>query len=226
MTLLLKASKIKKTFSSPSILEVLKGIDLEVKPGEAVAITGKSGEGKTTLLHILGTLEPFSEGSLFIAGEESCKTSLPSLRCHQIGFVFQQSYLLEEETLLFNILMPARIARRSTHPHSPAYNQALERLAQVNLQDKAHVRAGLLSGGEKQRAALVRALCNNPPLILADEPSGNLDATHSGQIYQLLLDLTRNEGKSLIAVTHDLEFARLCDRHFLLKGGHLNPVNT
>lgn len=219
---LLKARQIKKTFIFPTQIEILKGIDLEVRPGETVAIIGKSGEGKSTLLHILGTLEALCSGTLEICGQDTSMCHLPSLRNTQIGFIFQHSHLLEEETLIENVLMPAKIGRKSIHSSSPAYKRALSLLEQVDLLERSHFPAKFLSGGEKQRAALARALCNDPALILADEPSGNLDSLHSQEIHTLLLNLARKNNKGLIVVTHDKEFAHLCDRALALKDGILS----
>jgi lipoprotein-releasing system ATP-binding protein len=220
--IILKASQLKKTFHSPTLVEILKGIDIEVRSGETVSIVGKSGEGKSTLLHILGTLEKSCSGQLEICGNDTAEGNLPQIRNQHIGFIFQHSHLLEDETLLANVLMPAKIARAHSHPQSAAYQRALHLLEQVDLIKRAHFPAKLLSGGEKQRAAIARALCNDPDLILADEPSGNLDSLHSQEIHNLLLNLAKRENKSLIVVTHDREFAQLCDRSLLLKDGALS----
>ncbi|MBS0620464.1 MAG: ABC transporter ATP-binding protein [Verrucomicrobia bacterium] len=221
MSIVLKAQAIRKSFSNPTPLEVLKGIDLEVKQGESIAIVGKSGEGKSTLLHILGTLEKPTSGKLEICGSNA--TSLDKLRSQHIGFIFQTYNLLEDYTVLDNVLMPARIARKPVHPTSPAYKRAQLLLEQVGLTSRSHFLAKLLSGGEKQRVCIARALCNNPELVLADEPSGNLDHTHSKEIHHLLTNLTKQYGKSLIVVTHDKELAALCDQTLILKDGNLSP---
>lgn len=222
--IVLRASKIKKSFHSEPPLEVLRGVDLELKAGESVAITGKSGEGKSTLLHILGTLEPMSSGNLEICGKETNSTSLPDLRNRQIGFIFQTFNLLEDYSLLDNVLMPAKIARHPTQPGSAAYQRATDLIRAVGLEPRTHFLAKLLSGGEKQRAALARALCNDPQILLADEPSGNLDHAHSREIHTLMLNLTRELGKSLIVVTHDRELSSLCDRTIQLTDGFLEDV--
>ena len=182
---------------------------------------GSSGEGKSTLLHILGTLEQPSSGQLEICGQPTDTSSLPSLRNRHIGFIFQSFNLLEEDTVLDNVLMPARIAREPTHSRSPAYRRALQLLEKVGLSSRIRFLAKLLSGGEKQRVAIARALLNNPDLILADEPSGNLDYGNSQAIHQLLLMLTKEEGKTLVIVTHDSELASLCDKTYQLKDGKL-----
>ncbi|MES2121930.1 MAG: ABC transporter ATP-binding protein [Chlamydiota bacterium] len=218
-TPILIAKNIKKQFLSPTPIDILKGIDLEIYPGESVAITGKSGEGKSTLLHILGTIEKPTSGTLEICGKSTAKTSLPHLRNHCIGFVFQTFHLLEDYTVLDNVLIPARIARIPVSKGSPAYQRALDLLERVGLKERAHFLCKLLSGGEKQRAAIARALCNDPALILADEPSGNLDTFHSQAIHSLLLDLVKQMQKSLIVVTHDTELSSLCDRTLHLRDG-------
>jgi lipoprotein-releasing system ATP-binding protein len=222
-TPLLKAAKLTKKFSSPTPLEVLKGIDFEIFARESVAIVGKSGEGKSTLLHILGTLEKPCSGSIEICGKDVTETSLPNLRNRHIGFIFQNCNLLDDYTTLENVLMPARIARKWIHPGSEFLKQGLMLLEAVGLKDRAHFLSKLLSGGEKQRAAIARALCNDPELILADEPSGNLDNKHSQEIHSLLLRLCKDFKKALIVVTHDKELSSLCDRTLLLKEGHLYP---
>ncbi len=221
MNRILKATQIAKKFLTPSPVEVLRGIDLEIYPGESLAIVGKSGEGKSTLLHILGTLEKPSGGTLEICGQNTAETSLANLRNRHIGFIFQSYNLLDDDSVLDNVLMPAKIARKPTHKNSPAYLRALNLLDIVGLKDRAHFFAKLLSGGEKQRAAIARALCNDPDLILADEPSGNLDHTHSQEVHSLLIGLAKDLNKSLIVVTHDKEFSSLCGKTLLLKDGHL-----
>jgi lipoprotein-releasing system ATP-binding protein len=222
METLLKAKQITKQFLKPTPIEVLKGIDFEIKRGESIAIVGKSGEGKSTLLHILGTLEKPSSGSLEICGQNTAEASLSELRNRHIGFVFQNYNLLDDYTLLDNVLMPAKIARKSTHKGSSAYQRALRLLEIVGLNGRAVFFAKLLSGGEKQRAAVAKALCNDPDLILADEPSGNLDHAHSQEIHSLLIGLTKDFNKSLIIVTHDKEFSSLCGQTLLLKDGNLS----
>jgi len=215
------AKQLSKTFTSPHRVDVLKGIDLCVKKGSSIAIMGKSGEGKSTLLHILGTLEKPTSGELEICGMSVVSTPLATLRNQKIGFIFQSFNLLEDYTVLENVLMPAHISRLPTHRDSPACQRAIALLNQVELSSRAHFPAKLLSGGEKQRVAIARALLNNPELILADEPSGNLDHSHSVAIHQLLLQMTKQEDKTLVVVTHDPELASLCDQIYLLKDGAL-----
>ncbi len=217
----ISAKNLAKTFYSPEPVCVLKRIDLEVDKGASIAIMGKSGEGKSTLLHILGTLEKPCSGELAICGQSIRSGSLASLRNQHIGFIFQSFNLLDDYTVLENVLMPAKIARLPTTPQSPSYKRACSLLEQIGLAPRADFLAKLLSGGEKQRVAIARALLNNPELILADEPSGNLDHSHSQAIHELLLQLTKQEGKTLIVVTHDTELASLCDQKYHLKDGTL-----
>jgi len=217
----LSAARISKSFKSPIDVTILKNITLEIKAGETVAITGKSGEGKTTLLHILGTLEPPTEGTLEICGLRADASNWSQLRNQKIGFIFQAYNLLEDYTVLENILMPAKIANQDTRPGSESHRRALELLAEVGLSHRADFPAKLLSGGEKQRAAIARAFLNDPALILADEPSGNLDHAHSTIIYNLLLGAAQKRGKALIVVTHDRELAALCQKAYSLMDGEL-----
>ena len=221
-TPVIKAVKLTKKFFSPTPLEVLKGVDIQIYPGQSAAIIGKSGEGKSTLLHILGTLEEPCSGTLEICGQDVSHSSVAKLRNQHIGFIFQSYHLLDNYTTLENVLMPAKIARKSSHPGSAAHQRALMLLELVGLQDRAHFPAKLLSGGEKQRAAIARALCNDPDLILADEPSGNLDSRQSQEIQSLLIRLTHEFNKALIVVTHDKDFSSLCNKTWLLKDGNLS----
>ncbi len=221
MTVILSAKKLRKSYKGPQEVPVLNDVSLELKEGESLAIMGKSGEGKSTLLHILGTLEPPCSGSLHIKGQDALKGSLSLLRNHYIGFVFQSFNLLEDYTVIDNILMPARIGRLKTSLGSPLHKRALDLLEEVGLLERADFPARLLSGGEKQRAAIARALLNDPALLLADEPSGNLDTANSEKIHQILLDCCRKKGKALIIVTHDTHLATLMNRQLILRKGQL-----
>lgn len=205
----LQAKNISKSFKYPRKITVLSNISLEVQQGESLAICGRSGSGKTTLLHILGTLEKADAGELFIAGKLATTQTATSLRQHTIGFIFQSYNLLEDFTALENVLMPARIAKGDC-----SEQKGFQLLEQVELAQRAHFPVKLLSGGERQRIAIARALCNDPQIILADEPSGNLDAASGQIIGSLLLSLVRKKGKSLILVTHDEQLASLCDRRY------------
>jgi len=221
MNLILKAKNLRKTYSGPTPVEVLSGISLDVPQGSAIAIMGKSGEGKSTLLHILGTLEKPCSGSLEICGINVGEDSLSSIRNKHVGFIFQSFHLLEDYSTIDNVLMPAKIARQDTRPGMSAYTRALKLLSAVGLSSRAQFQAKLLSGGEKQRVAIARALCNDPELILADEPSGNLDHGNSLAIYEILFDLVKKMSKTLIVVTHDLELAKRCDQILVLQDGFL-----
>ena len=221
MEKLLHAKSLRKTFYNPNPIEILKGIDLEVKRGETVAILGRSGQGKSTLLQILGTLENPTGGSLMLAGQTVSPFNKSKIRNKHIAFVFQSFHLLDDYTALENILMPARIARADVSTHSQARQRANSLIEMVGLNERANFNTKLLSGGEKQRVAIARALCNNPDILFADEPSGNLDKQTSKAIHDLLIGFAKKENKALILVTHDLELASLCDRRCILEGGHL-----
>lgn len=214
---ILSAKNITKRFVRPLNLEILKGIDLDIFPGESVAIMGRSGEGKSTLLQILGTLENPSEGTLNIQGK-AASLHTDAIRNEHIGFVFQSFHLLEDFTALENVLMPAWIGRK-TGPHTRT--KALELLEKVGLKDRAHHFAKQLSGGERQRISIARAFFNDPDLILADEPTGNLDRITAAEIQQLLLDFAHKSNKALLLVTHDPELAALCKKTYLLQEGKL-----
>ena len=216
---MLQAKNLKKSFQDPNLREVLSDISISLSAGESVAICGKSGSGKTTLLHILGALEVPDSGSLLINGIETCSENRAKLRQTSIGFVFQAFNLLEDFTALDNVLMPASIARRARDP-----SHGLELLRLVDLESCAHTRARLLSGGERQRAAIARALCNDPALILADEPTGNLDSVNAERVADLLFSLTEKRKKGLILVTHDMDLAARCSRRLLLEDGRLHIV--
>lgn len=219
---LLEAQEIHKSFFYPTRVSILKGINLKVFPGDSVAIIGRSGEGKSTLLQILGTLEQPCQGSLQICGEIVTSRNQTTIRNQSIGFVFQSFHLLEDFTALENVLMPAQIARKTTGKSCEATERGYFLLEKVGLADRAHFHTKLLSGGEKQRIALARALCNDPSIIFADEPSGNLDRATSASIHELLFKFVQEERKALVVVTHDRELARLCSRQYELKNGILS----
>jgi lipoprotein-releasing system ATP-binding protein len=223
---LLQANELYKAFYHPNIVQILKGISLQVHAGESVAIVGRSGEGKSTLLQILGTLEDICQGSLVIDGETVSPSNRAGIRNQKIGFVFQSFHLLEDYTAFENVILPARIARKPIHKRSAAYQRALHLLEEVGLADRAHFHTKLLSGGEKQRVALARAMCNDPCLILADEPSGNLDHQTAGIIHDILLKFGNNPEKALVLVTHDDELASLCSHRYELRDGTLMTDKT
>ncbi len=224
MSPLLEAKNICKAFHHPKVVEILKGISLQVFPGESVAIIGRSGEGKSTLLQILGTLEEPCQGSIFIEGQKVLASNRTRFRNKKMGFVFQFFHLLEDYSALENVLMPARIDRQPIGKGSIAHQRGMDLLEKVGLADRAHFHTKLLSGGEKQRVALARAMCNNPSLILADEPSGNLDSQTAQIIHQILINFAHDQRKALLLVTHDRELAKLCTRHYELSQGLLLPI--
>ena len=213
---MIKVENITKSFGS---LQVLKGIDLEIKKGEIVSIVGPSGAGKTTLLQIIGTLDRADTGSVCVDGIDTTTLSqkqLSDFRNQHIGFVFQFHQLLPEFTAIENIMIPAFIAGKS---HSEAKKRAEELLAFMNLSDRATHKPAELSGGEKQRVAVARALMNNPAVILADEPSGSLDSQHKQELHQLFFDLRDQFGQTFVIVTHDEELASITDRTIHLRDG-------
>jgi len=212
--MILKARSLTKIYRGPKAVEVLSGVSLDLSRGESLAICGRSGEGKTTLLHILGTLEEPDSGSLEIEGRLCTPSRAAFIRRQSIGFVFQSFNLLEDFTALENVLMPAKILRRY-----PSRNEGLDLLDAVGLVSRADFPVKLLSGGERQRVAIARALCNDPSLILADEPSGNLDAENAEEVGSLLLSLVREKGKSLILATHDARLASRCNAILTLSKG-------
>lgn len=209
MTLI--ADRVSKNYED---LCVLDEVSLTVKKGQTVAIVGESGSGKSTLLHILGTLDAPTSGSLEILGEPVSRKNKPKFRNQHIGFVFQSFHLIDNLSALDNVLVPAMIARKTDV-------DGMELLKRCGLEDKAHVNAKFLSGGEKQRLSIARAFCNNPEIILADEPSGNLDSKNSRMIHELLLNSAQELGKSLIVVTHDTSLAEMCDVCYTLIDGKL-----
>ena len=199
----------------------LTDINLQIRRGESVAIVGKSGSGKSTLTHILATLDQPTKGKIIINGKDLSKLSnrqLNKLRNRSFGFVFQQFFMNSRDTVLNNVMLPMVIA--GVRP-SVRKRRALEALKTVELEDKANVRANDLSGGQKQRVCKARAIVNNPTLIFADEPTGNLDTATGDVIENLLFGLNRDKGITLVIVTHDPELAVKCDRQLHIKDGRL-----
>ena len=204
--------------------QVLRGVDLEVGPGETVAVVGPSGSGKSTLLNILGALDRADAGTVVIDGVElsaSRPAALAGFRNRSLGFVFQFHQLLPDFTAIENVVMPGRIAGRSAAPLLAAGQELLE---QVGLGDRAGDFPQQLSGGERQRVAICRALVLEPPVLLADEPTGNLDAASGEQVLELLGGLRRRRGTTMVLVTHNPEVARRCGRVLRLDGGRLTPA--
>ena len=213
---MIHATAIRKKYGD---LEVLKGVELQVAKGEIVSIVGASGAGKTTLLQILGTLEKADSGSLSINGEEVTKLgskALSAFRNRHIGFVFQFHHLLPEFTALENAMVPGLMGGRSMAECEPRARQLLERL---NISARATHKPGQMSGGEQQRVAVARALFNSPSVVLADEPSGNLDSAHAKELHQLFFDLRTELGQTFVIVTHNEELAEMADRRLVMKDG-------
>ncbi|MCB1148942.1 MAG: ABC transporter ATP-binding protein [Chlamydiia bacterium] len=222
---LLEARSLKKAFHFPKKQIVLDGVDLTLGAGESAAIIGRSGEGKSTLLQILGTLDAADEGQIYYKGALVTSASYNALRRSSFGFIFQSFHLLDDFTVLENILMPARIARKNTAKGSESYQAAVSILERVGLLSHAENFAKQLSGGEKQRVAIARALVNKPELIFADEPTGNLDYQTSQEIRTLLFELLAQTGAGLVLVTHDTELASTCDSSYRLQSGLLEPID-
>lgn len=214
---------ITKSFGN---LQVLKGIDLHIDKGEVVSIVGPSGAGKTTLLQIIGTLDKPDKGSVMIDNTDVSQLSekrLADFRNQHIGFVFQFHQLLPEFTALENIMIPAFIAGKSRHE---ARERAEELLAFMDLSDRASHKPNELSGGEKQRIAVARALVNNPAVILADEPSGSLDSKNKADLHRLFFDLRDKFGQTFVIVTHDESLASITDRTIHMKDGQLTGTSV
>lgn len=214
---MIKAENIKKSFGD---LLVLKGLNLEVNKGEVVAIVGASGAGKTTLLQILGTLSTPDEGTLVIDGIEPFKLGdrkLAQFRNGKLGFVFQFHHLLPEFSALENVMIPALIGGRSK---DEARKAALELLETVGLAQRTQHKPSELSGGEQQRVAIARALVNQPAVLFADEPSGNLDSATKEEIHNLFFQLREKLGQTIVIITHDQALAAMCDRSLVMKDGN------
>ena len=212
------AEKIHFSFGN---LKVLKGVDLDIKKGEFVSIVGASGAGKTTLLQLLGTLDNVQNGSLVINGKQVNKLSqkeLSSFRNKEIGFVFQFHNLLVEFSALENICLPAYIAGKSK---KEAEAKATEILTMLGMQERLSHKPNELSGGEQQRVAVARALINSPAIILADEPSGNLDSKNAKDLHNLLLKLNQETGQTIVIVTHNNELANMANRKLEMVDGKL-----
>ena len=219
--MIITAQNIRKSFGA---LEVLKGVDVSVERGEVLSVTGASGAGKTTLLQILGTLSTPDSGRLEIDGTlvfdgsgRSLKgDALAAFRGRKIGFVFQEHHLLPEFNALENVMIPALIAGR---PASDARGASSRLLALVGLQDRITHKPSELSGGEQQRVAIARALVNNPAVLFADEPTGNLDSATKQEIHRLFFNLRDTLGQTIVIVTHDASLAALCDRTLVMQDG-------
>ena len=217
--MMITGRNIKKSFDS---LEVLKGIDIDIEKAEIVSIVGASGAGKTTLLQILGTLDKPNEGKVLIDGTSVFnlkEKQLSEFRNKHIGFVFQFHHLLPEFTALENLYIPAFIAKKT---QAEAHRRGMELLDFLRLTDRAHHKPSELSGGEQQRVAVARALMNNPSIIYADEPSGNLDTAHAKELHELFFTLRKEFGQTFVIVTHNEELAGMSDRQLVMLDGKIS----
>lgn len=221
--LLTATGLVKRYRSGERVLEVLRGLEFEVAAGEAVAIVGDSGVGKSTLLHILGGLDLPDEGAIAFRGRETVTPrggDLAEYRNRHVGFIFQFHHLLPEFTALENVEMPYRIGRRPGNPSGPAR----EMLMRLGLADRLWHRPSALSGGEQQRVAIARAIAPGPAMVLADEPTGNLDPGTGGAVFALLRELQQERGFALVVATHSGRVAHGCDRMLRLTEGRLRPM--
>jgi predicted ABC-type transport system involved in lysophospholipase L1 biosynthesis ATPase subunit len=218
---MLQARNLHRTYHlSGHDLPVLRGVDLEVQAGEKVFLCGQSGAGKTSLLYVLGGLERPDQGEVSLEGQSLYNGSgakRARLRNERMGFVFQQFFLLPELTALENVCLPARIGGKNSR------SRAIELLERVGLGERLNHLPSELSGGEQQRVAIARALINQPQMIFADEPTGNLDAQTGAGVMQVLMELVRDHQAAMVVVTHDLNLTAMADRTLLLKEGHLQP---
>lgn len=226
MNKIVRAEGLSKDYPLPKdILRVFNGINFELDKGDFVAVMGVSGVGKTTLLNLLGTLDKPTEGKIFFDGEDifsGSEKELAELRNRKIGFVFQFYHLLPEFTSLENVSFPLLIRGKGKRE---AQTRALEMLRDVSLEEKAHIKPGKLSGGEQQRVAIARALVNEPKLLLADEPTGNLDWKTGRMILELIQELHKRKGLSSIVVTHNEKVAQFCNKVYMMESGSLKLLS-
>lgn len=222
MTTAISAKNLSRIFGKKDLLfTALNEISLDIKQGESIAIIGKSGSGKSTLMHLLALLDSPTSGEITINGKKSSKLTnhqKNNLRNKQFGFVFQQFFLNANDTVLENVILPLKIAGVGRRERN---RRGLQVLEDVELLDKAKNKAVDLSGGQKQRVVIARALINNPKIIFADEPTGNLDSVTGQKIEDMLFSLNKSKGITLIVVTHDSDIASRCDRQINLKDGHI-----
>jgi lipoprotein-releasing system ATP-binding protein len=220
MSAILAAERLGRVLPGEVPVTLVQDITLEVSGGEFVAIMGPSGSGKSSLLYLLGLLDVPTSGRVLLDGRDTSgygEDELATTRLQMLGFVFQFHFLLAEFTVLDNVMLPMR--RLGVLAEDIAYSRAKELLRQFGLDDQGHKHPHQLSGGQRQRVAIARALANDPPIVLADEPTGNLDSRASANVRQILHDLTRELGKTVVAVTHDLTFARAADRRIGIVDG-------
>jgi lipoprotein-releasing system ATP-binding protein len=222
MTEILRTENINKFFFEPDPFQVLTNISFRVQQGEFIALVGKSGSGKSTLLYLLSTLDTDYEGKIFIKGQAVTglsQDSLAKFRNDHIGFVFQFHFLLPEFTALENVMMPA--LKLGKYKRNEIEERAVEQLRQMQMQDYTRKLSSKLSGGQQQRVAIARALINEPAILMADEPTGNLDSANSEIVMEIFEELCKNKGKTIIMVTHDNDFAKRAFRILELVDGKL-----
>lgn len=220
--IILKAEGVNKYFTDPVKFHVLKDISLEIKKGEFVSIMGKSGCGKSTLLYILSTMDTDYTGNLYLKDQllmGQPADELARIRNEHIGFIFQFHYLLPEFTILQNVMLPALKLGKKTK--ADIEKDAMEKLELLDIAEQAHKLASRVSGGQKQRVAIARALINSPDIIMADEPTGNLDSKNSDNVFNILRELSHREKLSLLVVTHDEDFAKRTDRVITMEDGRI-----
>lgn len=218
----LRTQGVTKYFYDPEKFQVLKNIDLTVNKGEFLSLVGKSGCGKSTLMYVLSTMDTDYEGQLEIAGEHLTgkkQNELAQFRNSHIGFVFQFHYLLPEFTALQNVMIPA--LKSGKYSNAEIEHRAIEKLSLLGMQEHSHKRTSKLSGGQQQRVAIARALINDPDIIMGDEPTGNLDSYNSNIVFDIFKELTSVYKQTIIAVTHDDEFAKKTDRVVEMSDGKI-----
>ncbi len=219
---ILKTEHLNKYFHEPDTFQVLTDISLSVKSREFVALVGKSGSGKSTLLYLLSTLDTSYEGKISINNLQVTglrQNALAKFRNDHIGFVFQFHFLLPEFTALENVMMPA--LKQGKYRRNEIEERAMDKLRQMQMEPFAHKPSSKLSGGQQQRVAIARALINDPAIVMADEPTGNLDTANSEIVFEIFKDIVHNKGRTIIMVTHDMDFAHRADRVLELVDGKL-----
>jgi lipoprotein-releasing system ATP-binding protein len=222
MSFVLETKQIQKSFYDPIEFKVLHDISFDVKKGEFLTMIGKSGSGKSTLLYILSTMDTDYQGNLIIDGEAVTgynQDKLAAIRNEKIGFVFQFHYLLAEFSCLKNVMIPA--LRLGKYSEKEIEERAFQKLKMLGLEDQALKPASKLSGGQQQRVAIARALINDPLIIMGDEPTGNLDSKNTGIVFDILQELAHHQGQTIIAVTHDNDFAKASDRTIQMQDGRI-----
>ncbi len=218
----LSVNNLNKYFYDPETFQVLKNISFDVKKGEFLTLIGKSGSGKSTMLYVLSTMDTDYEGELFINRTKltgKTQNELAAFRNANIGFVFQFHYLLPEFSAIDNVMLPA--LKLGVKSKEEIKENAFQNLSLLGLKDQAYKSANKLSGGQQQRVAIARALINNPSIIMGDEPTGNLDSKNTRNVFEIFKELTKERGQTIIAVTHDEEFALNSDRTIELADGEL-----